>query len=383
MLQSAQVLLDFSGFWDNILLPGRRLVEQDKWARQQAAQNASNFWVAIGAVFTQFDGLLAGYQARVGAAAAAADAAAAEASNGGGGAGGFWAAAAKRRLAAAAAKQEGGGGVGFGARPVPPPLTRADLLMVSAVGASCLGQPAIACSLRVPDAVTCRRLHSVLVWRPRSRVPGFTAGGSESLGCALQHPRCLQAVTGDALTDDADIADLIPGDLGDLIPALDAAARPAWHAMQPAELAATLATRGKCSALVKVAGEQTLLLRHPASGAVTSPVAACSTHPASTAVSAPARCEIEQTITCYHILSHDRHICNFVYDSWHVHAGDLSDLLLSHSSWYTFAAMQVWLCRALHAWISYEFLVYPRWQRSRTCNDSVWGMITHRFMKHS
>lgn len=190
-----------------------------------------------------------------------------------------------------------GGRVGFGARPVPPPLTRANLLMVSAVGASCLAQPAIACSQRVPDAFTCSRLRSVLVWCPRSRARGFTAGGSESLGCALQYPQCLQTVTGDALTDDANIADLIPGDLGDLIPALDAAARPAWHAMQPAELAATLATRGKCSALVKVTGEQTLLLRHPSSGAVTSPVAACSTRPASTAVSVAARCEPEQTIT--------------------------------------------------------------------------------------
>lgn len=44
------------------------------------------------------------------------------------------------------------------------------------------------------------------------------------------------------------------GDLGDLIPALDAERRPAWHRMAPNELRDALASRGKCSALVKVSG---------------------------------------------------------------------------------------------------------------------------------
>lgn len=44
------------------------------------------------------------------------------------------------------------------------------------------------------------------------------------------------------------------GDLGDLVPALDKSMRPAWHSMGPSELQDTLAARGKCSALVKIAG---------------------------------------------------------------------------------------------------------------------------------
>ena len=44
------------------------------------------------------------------------------------------------------------------------------------------------------------------------------------------------------------------GDLGDLIPALDVERQPAWHTMGPAQLRAELASRGKCSAMVKVTG---------------------------------------------------------------------------------------------------------------------------------
>ena len=44
------------------------------------------------------------------------------------------------------------------------------------------------------------------------------------------------------------------GDLGDLIPALDVERQPAWHAMDPAQLRVELASRGKCSAMVKVTG---------------------------------------------------------------------------------------------------------------------------------
>lgn len=47
---------------------------------------------------------------------------------------------------------------------------------------------------------------------------------------------------------------LAPGDLGDLVPALEPLQRPAWHSMSAPELRAELASRGKCSALVKVTG---------------------------------------------------------------------------------------------------------------------------------
>lgn len=115
-----------------------RLVEQDRWARQQAAQNTSDIWAAIGAVLTQFDGLLAGYNARVGAALAvlgagnAAGSGLAGATDAGRDSLG---ASARRRHLAAVQEEEAAERLGFGARPVPPPLTRADLLMVSAVGA--------------------------------------------------------------------------------------------------------------------------------------------------------------------------------------------------------------------------------------------------------
>lgn len=120
----------------------RRLVEQDRWARQQAVRNEQqDLWTAVGAVLAQFDGLLEGYNARVGAAARAAAAAgtaagswrAAAAANAGPGGGGER--AARGQAAGSMREQEYAERVGFGARPVPPPLSRADLLMVSAVGA--------------------------------------------------------------------------------------------------------------------------------------------------------------------------------------------------------------------------------------------------------
>ena len=77
----------------------RRLVDQEVWARQKAAADnaSSDFWAATGLVLRQFDGLVAGYAARADAEANAV--------------------------------------MGDGSDAVPR-LTRADLLMVSAVGAS-------------------------------------------------------------------------------------------------------------------------------------------------------------------------------------------------------------------------------------------------------
>jgi hypothetical protein len=107
-------------------------VQQDQWARQQAAANDSDLWVAIGAVLTQFDGLLEGYNARVAAATAAAEAG----SNRSDGS-----RSDDRPAEGAATSAEAGSDseehqqqVGFGPRPIPPRLSRADLLMVSAVG---------------------------------------------------------------------------------------------------------------------------------------------------------------------------------------------------------------------------------------------------------
>lgn len=51
-----------------------RLVEQDVWARRQVAaagKGGDTMWRAVGAVLTQFDGLLRGYNDRVAAAAMA------------------------------------------------------------------------------------------------------------------------------------------------------------------------------------------------------------------------------------------------------------------------------------------------------------------------
>ena len=111
----------------------RRLVQQDEWARQQAAANDSDLWVAIGAVLTQFDGLLEGYNARV--AAATAVAAEVESSRSGGGRVGDDTADGAVASGTAGSKWgEHKQQVGFGARPTPPRLLRADLLMVSAVG---------------------------------------------------------------------------------------------------------------------------------------------------------------------------------------------------------------------------------------------------------
>ena len=79
-------------------LTRRRLVDQEAWARQQAAANnaSSDFWAATGLVLRQFDGLVAGYAAR--------------------------------------ADMEANAVTGEGSNSVPR-LTRADLLLVSAVGA--------------------------------------------------------------------------------------------------------------------------------------------------------------------------------------------------------------------------------------------------------
>ena len=77
----------------------RRLVRQEAWAREQAMANnaSSDFWAATGLVLRQFDGLVAGYAAK--------------------------------------ADTEADAVTGKGSEAVPR-LTRADLLMVSAVGAS-------------------------------------------------------------------------------------------------------------------------------------------------------------------------------------------------------------------------------------------------------
>jgi hypothetical protein len=50
--------------------------------------------------------------------------------------------------------------------------------------------------------------------------------------------------------------DWCAGDLGDLIPALDVEKRPAWEAMDAAEMLSTIHSKGRCSALVKVTGER-------------------------------------------------------------------------------------------------------------------------------
>lgn len=78
-----------------------RLVKQDVWARQQASENggSSDFWAAAGLVLDQLDGLVAGYDAR------------------------------------SAAEHAADGGRGAAAVP---PLTRADLLLVSGVGGALL-----------------------------------------------------------------------------------------------------------------------------------------------------------------------------------------------------------------------------------------------------
>ena len=179
-------------------------MQQDEWARQQAAANNSDLWVAVGAVLSQFDGLLEGYNARVAAAAAAA-AANTQAT------GSSWAGCQPQ--------------VGFGERPIPPRLSHADLLMVSAVGERTCSH-----GFRI-RLISSRQLLCCFVAETRSLHPAQVHRSSPS-------GVCVQST----------------GDLGDLIPALEPTQRPDWHAMAAGELGAALAQRGKCSALVKVTG---------------------------------------------------------------------------------------------------------------------------------
>ena len=147
-----------------------RLVEQDKWARQQAAGNSSGIWAAIGPILDQLDGLLAGYNARAAAAAAEVEdlraASAAEAAKAAAGTGAcssrLWCAlpsALARKTACSGWRQllggsggDGSSGSGKAARRLtaaearqPLPLSRADLLMVSAVGELLLDSRLTAC----------------------------------------------------------------------------------------------------------------------------------------------------------------------------------------------------------------------------------------------
>lgn len=96
--------------------------------------------MAVGAVLTQFDGLLEGYNARVSAAVAAA-APPAEATEAGSGSAGVGAVSGSSNIEGGTSleleEQRRRALAGFGQRPIPPPLTRADLLMVSAVGERC------------------------------------------------------------------------------------------------------------------------------------------------------------------------------------------------------------------------------------------------------